>query len=65
VWLNTFQDEGYVRIQDHWRAKCDTLGEHVTYPEAGLFVGTNEQGAMLLRQDGITQIQCLTKQMTR
>jgi BirA family transcriptional regulator, biotin operon repressor / biotin---[acetyl-CoA-carboxylase] ligase len=65
VWLNTFQDEGYVRIQDHWRAKCDTLGEHVTYPEAGLLVGTNEQGAMLLRQDGITQIQCLTKQMTR
>jgi len=64
VWLNTFQDEGYRKIQDHWRAKCDTLGNEVTYPESGLFVGTNEHGDMLLRQDGITNIQYLTQQMT-
>jgi len=64
VWLNTFQDEGYRKIQDHWRAKCDTLGNEVSYPESGLFVGTNEHGDMLLRQDGITNIQYLTQQMT-
>lgn len=64
VWLNTFQDEGYSKIQDHWRAKCDSLGENVDYPAPGLFVGTNERGAMLLRQDGLTHIQCLTEQMT-
>ncbi len=64
VWLNTFIDEGYVKIQDHWRAKCDSIGEEVTYPESGTFVGTNEEGGMLLRKDGMTQIHVLTEEMS-
>lgn len=62
VWLNTFTDEGYAHIQDHWRAKCDSIGELITYPEQGTFVGTNERGDLLLRCAGITQIHPLTEE---
>lgn len=64
VWLNTFTDEGYLKIQDHWRAKCDSLGEEVDYPSEGTFVGTNERGDMLLREAGMTQIHPLTKELS-
>lgn len=64
VWLNTFTDEGYAKIQDHWRAKCDSLGEEVTYPDTGTFVGTNERGDLLLRQDGMTHVHPLMQELS-
>jgi len=65
IWLNTFQDDGYMKIQGHWRAKCDTIGEEINFPETGIFVGIDETGGLLMRKDGLTIIHCLTKQMTQ
>lgn len=64
VWLNTFEDAGYQAIQDHWRAKCDSIGSDITYPAEGTFVGTDGQGSLLLKRDGLTSIHHLIDEMT-
>lgn len=64
VWLNTFEDEGYQAIQDHWRAKCDSIGSDIIYPAEGTFVGTDGQGSLLLKRDGLTSIHHLIDEMT-
>ena len=64
VWLNSFEDKGYQAIQDHWRAKCDSIGSDVTYPGEGTFVGTDNHGSLLLKRDGMTSIHHLIDEMT-
>lgn len=63
IWLRTFEEGGYTAVQEHWRAKCDRLGQEVQHPKPGTFVGTNERGGLLLRQDGLTEIFELTGQL--
>jgi BirA family biotin operon repressor/biotin-[acetyl-CoA-carboxylase] ligase len=63
VWLNSFEDKGYQAIQDHWRAKCDSIGSDVTYPHEGTFVGTDDNGSLLLKRDGMTSIHHLIDEM--
>jgi BirA family biotin operon repressor/biotin-[acetyl-CoA-carboxylase] ligase len=63
VWLNSFEDKGYEAIQDHWRAKCDSIGSEVTYPGEGTFVGTDGHGSLLLKHDGMTSIHHLIDEM--
>ena len=63
VWLNSFEEKGYRGIQDHWRAKCDSIGSDVTYPNKGTFVGTDENGSLLLKCDGMTGIHSLIDEM--
>ena len=63
VWLNSFEDKGYGGIQDHWRAKCDSIGSDVTHPNTGTFVGTDENGSLLLKCDGMTSIHSLIDEM--
>lgn len=63
VWLNSFEDKGYQAIQDHWRAKCDSIGSEVTYPGEGTFVGTDNHGSLLLKRDGMTSIHHLIDEM--
>jgi BirA family biotin operon repressor/biotin-[acetyl-CoA-carboxylase] ligase len=63
VWLNSFEDKGYGGIQDHWRAKCDSIGSDVTHPKTGTFVGTDENGNLLLKCDGMTSIHSLIDEM--
>ena len=64
VWLNSFEDAGYQAIQDHWRAKCDSIGSDITRPAEGTFVGTDGQGSLLLKRDGMTSIHHLIDEMT-
>jgi len=63
VWLNSFEERGYQAIQDHWRAKCDSIGSDVVYPNEGTFVGTDGNGSLLLKRDGITSIHHLIDEM--
>ncbi|MEO1773697.1 MAG: DUF4444 domain-containing protein [Pseudomonadota bacterium] len=63
VWLNRFEEEGLAPIHRDWTGKAWRLGEAVpkTSPWApGLFVGLDELGGMLVRQDGATRLIPLT-----
>ncbi|MBW0148518.1 biotin/lipoate--protein ligase family protein [Marinobacter arenosus] len=55
LWLNYFMDSGFERVHQEWRPRCDTLGKIVDQPKPGLFVGLDEKGRMLLRQDVMTE----------
>lgn len=59
-WINRFLDEGFQPIHRAWNAKCDTLGERVAYPSGGTFLGLDERGGMLLRDDNGTTLIPLT-----
>ncbi|MDQ2091140.1 biotin/lipoate--protein ligase family protein [Marimonas arenosa] len=60
VWINRFVSDGIAPLHEGWRHKCDTLGEEVSAPEAGTFMGIDEDGGMILRQDGETRVVPLT-----
>ena len=55
LWLNYFLDSGFERVHNEWRPRCDTLGKMIDLPKSGLFVGLDEKGRMLLRQDVMTE----------
>ncbi|MBE0486365.1 biotin/lipoate--protein ligase family protein [Marinobacter sp.] len=55
LWLTYFMDDGFKRIHNDWRPRCDTLGKEIEYPRPGLFVGLDDKGRMLLRQDVMTE----------
>ncbi|MBK1873978.1 MULTISPECIES: biotin/lipoate--protein ligase family protein [unclassified Marinobacter] len=55
LWLTYFMDSGFERVHKEWRPRCDTLGKSVERPRPGLFVGLDEKGRMLLRQDVMTE----------
>lgn len=58
-WIHRFE-EGFGAIHEHWRGKCDRLGEEVTAPEPGTFMGLDDKGGMLLRTGGETKLIPLT-----
>ncbi|MHA1189536.1 MAG: DUF4444 domain-containing protein [Alphaproteobacteria bacterium] len=60
VWINRFVSDGIAPLHEAWRGKCDSLGEEITDPEPGLFVGLDEKGGMLLRHEGTSKILPLT-----
>lgn len=55
LWLTYFLDSGFERVHKEWRPRCDSLGEKITQPRSGVFVGLDEKGRMLLRQDVMTE----------
>ncbi|MBL4647227.1 MAG: DUF4444 domain-containing protein [Rhizobiales bacterium] len=53
VWISRFIDDGIAPLHAAWRDKCDMLGEEVESPQKGIFMGLDENGGMLLKnQDG-------------
>lgn len=54
LWLTYFMESGFERVHKEWRPRCDTLGEMIDQPRPGIFVGLDEKGRMLLRQDVMT-----------
>ncbi|MBS3804435.1 MAG: biotin/lipoate--protein ligase family protein [Oleiphilaceae bacterium] len=55
LWLTYLMDSGFERVHNNWRPRCDSLGKTISQPKPGLFVGLDEKGRMLLRQDGMTE----------
>jgi len=55
LWLTYFMDSGFERVHNEWRPRCDTLGKKIKQPRPGIFVGLDEKGRMLLRQDVMTE----------
>ncbi|HSG03082.1 MAG TPA: biotin/lipoate--protein ligase family protein [Marinobacterium sp.] len=55
LWLTYFIDSGFERVHNEWRPRCDSLGKEIESPIAGLFVGLDEKGRMLLRQGVMTE----------
>ena len=49
VWLNRYMDDGMGPLHGAWRDKCDTIGEVLEAPHAGVFMGLDELGGMLLK----------------
>lgn len=60
-WLHTYLTDGFEPLHREWRAKADGLGGPVTYPEAGDFVGIDENGGMILKTGDATLIVPLTR----
>lgn len=60
VWIHTFMADGFGPLHEAWRGKCDAIGQEITEPETGLFVGLDERGGMLLRQGASTRLIALT-----
>ncbi|MFK8035007.1 MAG: DUF4444 domain-containing protein [Hyphomicrobiales bacterium] len=50
VWLNRYMDDGMGPLHGAWRDKCDTIGEVLEAPHAGVFMGLDELGGMLLKE---------------
>lgn len=61
LWLTHWLDEGFEKVHKEWRPRCDTLGETISYPREGVFVGLDEQGRMLLRVGAMTDTLSLTE----
>ena len=55
LWLTYFMESGFERVHKEWRPRCDDLGKEISHPRPGLFVGLDEKGRMLLRQDVMTE----------
>ena len=63
VWIHRFLADGFAPLHEAWRGKCDDIGEEVAAPEAGLFVGLDERGGMLLRVGEETRLVPLTQML--
>lgn len=61
VWINRYVDDGFAPLHAAWRSKCDTLGEHIETPQKGVFMGLDELGGMLIKDDSGTHIIPLTR----
>ena len=64
-WLHIYLTDGFEPLHREWRAKGDGLGEPVTYPESGIFVGLDENGGMILKDESGTRILPLTAMLER
>lgn len=64
-WLHIYLTEGFEPLHREWRAKADGLGEPVTYPETGTFLGLDEWGGMILKTGSATRILRLTDHLAR
>ena len=60
VWINRYVEDGFGPLHAAWREKCDLIGEDVTEPDTGTFMGLDENGGMILRQETKTSVFPLT-----
>jgi biotin-(acetyl-CoA carboxylase) ligase len=60
-WLHVYLTDGFAELHEDWRAKAHGLGGEIEYPEAGLFVGLDEWGGMILKDGEATRILPLTR----
>ncbi len=63
VWISRFVDDGIAPLHTAWREKCDTVGEDVETPQKGTFMGLDENGGMLLKNNDGTTIIPLTSML--
>lgn len=63
VWINRYVDDGMGPLHGAWRDKCDTLGEVIETPYAGVFMGLDELGGMLLKDASGTHNYPLTQML--
>lgn len=71
TWLNTWQDEGFRSVHEHWLFRAEGRQETITVAtgegtQTGLFTGLDESGNLLLRdQGGTTRALVLIDQFER
>lgn len=63
VWISRFADEGFAPIGRAWSPKAAHLGQEVTTPEPGRFVGLGDNGAMVLQTADGPRIISLTQML--
>lgn len=61
VWIHSYLHEGLAPLHDSYRGKVVGIGQDITTPQAGHFVGLDECGGMILTQGESTQILPLTE----
>lgn len=60
-WLHIYLTDGFQPLHAHWCTRAYRIGEAVETPEAGVFVGLDERGGMILKDDAGTRILPLTR----
>jgi len=65
VWLNRFLDEGLNPVHKAWCEKCDNLGENISFPTPGVFMGLDEYGNMLIKSTKVTIVEKLSTYMEK
>lgn len=60
-WLHIFLTDGFAPLHENWRGRAFKLGEAVTAPVPGTFVGLDEWGGMILKDQERTRILPLTR----
>lgn len=68
VWINTWLDDGMARLHADWRGRAYRMGEELSFTlhdivHAGLFVGIDERGGMLLRDGDDTRLIPLSRML--
>ncbi len=63
-WLHVYLTDGFEPVHREWLSKADGRGGVVAYPEAGTFVGLDENGGMILKTGDATRILPLTRLVT-
>jgi len=67
VWINRWEDDGFAPIHESWRGRAESVGEQIDVTiggevtASGLFLGVDENGGMLLKRDGATDVLPLTE----
>ena len=64
-WLHIYLTDGFEPLHREWRAKGDGMGETVTYPQEGVFIGLDENGGMILKTGEATRILSLADHLVR
>ncbi len=64
-WLHVYLTEGFAPLHEAWRSRAYRLGETVEAPANGVFVGLDEWGGMILKDDDETRILPLTLLLER
>ncbi|MEM7751978.1 MAG: DUF4444 domain-containing protein [Pseudomonadota bacterium] len=59
-WLHIYLTDGFQPLHVHWSTRAYRLGETITVPKAGTFVGLDERGGLILKDDGGARILPLT-----
>ena len=60
-WLHIYMTEGFGPLHAHYCARAHRIGEDVESPEPGRFVGLDERGGMILKDETGTRILPLTR----
>lgn len=60
-WLHIYLTDGFAPLHEEWRSKAYRMGEDVTTPAPGTFLGLDEWGGMILKAPETTTILPLTR----